>query len=507
VGEIRDNTIQDWFFQQQKNWREKKIQIFEFFFFFGLEKKKNLFGAKMMLRSSRHMIDNNENGLENGSARQKNINGKETRRQNSKRVPAKERGALRDVSTYANATTHNSLNSNNGKSNMNRNQSKSASTRLAAAKKSRSRNDGKRSSTTAASERLVAQKLARQKQVRKARRLSKQRQQQKQRDSNDMVDDSAQQQQDDEEQQQQASSSSISAAVVRPSNVPDLDDTCDPMMVGEYACDVVNYLQAKELRDRVNPDYILRQVDISQAMRRLLVHWMIEVADEFQLKSETLALSVQLLDQFMQRKKVPRAHFQLAGVTALLIASKYEEVWPPLVSDFEFISDNTFSKADILDLETSMFETLKYNVGFVTAQQFVERFCRAGDLDKRLLVGCRYFLELALTEYDALNYLPSELGAASVHLCRRLAGKQPLWTPALEHYTGYEEEHLREPIRALERILAREALRDTQHFVSQKYATAEVHQISSIVLKYYRSRALARRRKQQQQDSDEQTQT
>mgnify|MGYP001811161153 CR=1 FL=1 len=46
---------------------------------------------------------------------------------------------------------------------------------------------------------------------------------------------------------------------------------------------------------------------------------------------ETLYLTVNLIDRFLEQKQVTRKHLQLVGVTAMLIASKYEEIWAPEV--------------------------------------------------------------------------------------------------------------------------------------------------------------------------------
>ena len=46
---------------------------------------------------------------------------------------------------------------------------------------------------------------------------------------------------------------------------------------------------------------------------------------------ETLYLTTNLIDRFLEAKQVTRKHLQLVGVTAMLIASKYEEIWAPEV--------------------------------------------------------------------------------------------------------------------------------------------------------------------------------
>ena len=39
-----------------------------------------------------------------------------------------------------------------------------------------------------------------------------------------------------------------------------------------------------------------------------------------------------------------RTNFQLLGVTAMLIASKYEEIYAPEIRDFVYITDKAYTK-------------------------------------------------------------------------------------------------------------------------------------------------------------------
>ena len=45
---------------------------------------------------------------------------------------------------------------------------------------------------------------------------------------------------------------------------------------------------------------------------------------------------------------------QLVGVTAMLLAAKYEEIWAPEVRDFVYISDKAYNRQQILDMVRSL---------------------------------------------------------------------------------------------------------------------------------------------------------
>jgi hypothetical protein len=66
------------------------------------------------------------------------------------------------------------------------------------------------------------------------------------------------------------------------------------------------------------------QPHINERMRSILVDFLIEVHLNFKLVPETLYLTINLIDRYLQLKEVPRPKLQLVGVTSLLIASKYE---------------------------------------------------------------------------------------------------------------------------------------------------------------------------------------
>lgn len=68
---------------------------------------------------------------------------------------------------------------------------------------------------------------------------------------------------------------------------------------------------------------------------------------------ETLFLTVNLIDRYLEKEVVPRKKLQLVGVTAMLLACKYEEVSVPVVEDLVLISDRAYSKGQILEMVIS----------------------------------------------------------------------------------------------------------------------------------------------------------
>lgn len=69
------------------------------------------------------------------------------------------------------------------------------------------------------------------------------------------------------------------------------------------------------------------------------------------MRSETLFLCVNFIDRFASKNFIKRKEFQLVGVASLLIASKYEEIYPPSATDYVYYTDHAYSKAQILEKE------------------------------------------------------------------------------------------------------------------------------------------------------------
>ena len=199
-------------------------------------------------------------------------------------------------------------------------------------------------------------------------------------------------------------------------------------------------------------------------MRGILVDWLVEVAAEFRLVSDTLFSAVGLVDRVLSLRAVPRARLQLVGVACMLLAAKYEEIYAPQVDEFVFITDNTYSRDELLRAEAEALGDLRFSLSAPTAKTFLRRFVKAAlsdglgspEADAKLPPLAAYVCELALLEYDAVAFLPSQVAAASVVVARHVLGCEaaanavkssrqqprpsaaavPLWSPALARCYG-----------------------------------------------------------------------
>lgn len=250
----------------------------------------------------------------------------------------------------------------------------------------------------------------------------------------------------------------------------DAKDVDNELAAVEYIEDMYNYYKLTEDDGRVH-DYMDSQPEINSKMRGILVNWLIEVHNKFELMPESLYLTVNIVDRFLSVETVLRRELQLVGITAMLIACKYEEIWAPEVSDFLAISDNAYVREQMLVMEKSILGKLEWYLTVPTPYVFLVRYIKASlPADKEMENMTFFLMELGLTNYGVMiPYRPSELAAAAVYAARCTLGKHPVWTETLKHHTGYSKDQLRDCAKLLVSLHGQTKL----NAVSGKYSSPE----------------------------------
>jgi len=213
----------------------------------------------------------------------------------------------------------------------------------------------------------------------------------------------------------------------------------NPQYVVEYARDIYSMLERDESSYLPRPDYLEAQPDINSKMRAILVDWLVEVHMKYKLKTETLFLAVNLIDRFLERRKITRKKLQLVGVTGMLIAAKFEEIYPPEVRDFVYITDKAYAKEEILQMEVAMLTELEFTLCCPTVAHFFNRYQQLNQCSEAHRHLLQYVLELTLPEFKMIRYSPSTLAAAATLLSNKLTKHSPAWPPAMIRHTKHTE--------------------------------------------------------------------
>ncbi|KAK8473382.1 hypothetical protein PHAVU_001G119800 [Phaseolus vulgaris] len=220
----------------------------------------------------------------------------------------------------------------------------------------------------------------------------------------------------------------------------DAGDVDNELAAVEYIDDLYRFYKLFENENRPH-DYIDSQPEIKERSRAILVNWLIDVNTKFYLSLETLYLTINIIDRFLSVKSIPSCReLQLVGISAMLMASKYEEIWPPQVEDFVCLT--TYTHEQILVMEKTILGNLEWTLTVPTSLVFLIRFIKATVPDQELENMAHFLSELGLVHYATVMYCPSMVAASAVFAARCTLNKIPLWNETLELHTGYSLEQL-----------------------------------------------------------------
>lgn len=253
--------------------------------------------------------------------------------------------------------------------------------------------------------------------------------------------------------------------------IPDVDsaDALDAQMCSEYVRDIYAYLQQLEVTMAIKPHYLEGQ-EVSGSMRAVAIDWLMQVQREFKLRQETFFMSVGIIDRFLQNNPVPKKYFQLVCVTAMLIAAKYEEIYPPTVGDFVFVTDGAYTCGDVRRMERIVLKRLNYSLGRPGPVHFLQRACKVGQASARAGELAMFLLELTALDYELIHVPPSLVAAAALAASLRILGSGD-WSPSLQYYTGYGEDALAPVVQAVARTLQTLPEESKLHEMKRKYVT------------------------------------
>ncbi|KAL2535239.1 Histidine kinase CKI1 [Forsythia ovata] len=153
----------------------------------------------------------------------------------------------------------------------------------------------------------------------------------------------------------------LSAAITK-EQIVDIDaaDVNNDLAVVEYVEEIYKFYKLVENDSRAH-DYMDSQPEINEKMRAILVDWLIQVHHKFELLPETLYLTINIVDRYLAAKKTSRRELQLLGISSMLIASKYEEIWALEVNDLVCISDRAYTNEKVLRMEKRILGELEWN--------------------------------------------------------------------------------------------------------------------------------------------------
>lgn len=203
-----------------------------------------------------------------------------------------------------------------------------------------------------------------------------------------------------------------------------LNNECEFGFVMNYASEIFRNLSQSTCNPSINPEYMHSQPDLNFQMRNILVDWIVSVHLKFRLQPETLFLSINLLDRYLSVKEITRNCLQLVGITALMLASKHEEIYPPKSKDFIYVTDNSYSTKQLKLMEVDMLKSLNYSLNDSYSYLFIHRWITLLSISEKGQIFSNFLCELALVEYFMIRFKPHVVSLSAVYLSCKIL-KEP----------------------------------------------------------------------------------
>ncbi|XP_057328056.1 G1/S-specific cyclin-E1 [Microplitis mediator] len=178
-----------------------------------------------------------------------------------------------------------------------------------------------------------------------------------------------------------------------------------------------------------DPQMFQRHPTLQPRMRAILLDWLIEVCEVYKLHRETYYLAMDYIDRYLStHQNVPKNQLQLIGITCLFIAAKVEEIYPPKIAEFAYVTDGACTEDEILGKELVVLKGLGWNLSPVTPPGWLNVYMQleSGDWGRPNAFiypqysGLQYtqaaqLLDLATLDEGSLKFPYSHMAAASIY--------------------------------------------------------------------------------------------
>jgi len=157
------------------------------------------------------------------------------------------------------------------------------------------------------------------------------------------------------------------------------------------------------LRD---PELMARHENLQPRMRAILIDWMIEVSEVYKLHRETLYLAIDFIDRYLgATAAMPRNRLQLVGVTCLFVAAKIEEIYPPKLGEFAFVTDGACSEDEITQMELVILKGLNWGLSPYTPNRWIKTYMQVNSMSAQDQKTKDISEKFVMTQYQELDYL------------------------------------------------------------------------------------------------------
>ncbi len=193
-------------------------------------------------------------------------------------------------------------------------------------------------------------------------------------------------------------------------------------LVTDFGADIQTHVAGLErLEDQTD---FLGKHGITADYRAKMVDWMVEVLTTFKCTDQTFFLAVALMDRYFKKteSKLTSSDLHITGITAMFVASKYEDIIPLLMKTVvQKIGHGKFQQRTFEDKEIDILQALEFRVGAPTSLEHLDRYLLENGLkSKKLHTICTYLCKMASHSYELSQVKPAVLAACALFVGLRI---------------------------------------------------------------------------------------
>ncbi|KAK9392740.1 G1/S-specific cyclin-E1 [Crotalus adamanteus] len=197
--------------------------------------------------------------------------------------------------------------------------------------------------------------------------------------------------------------------------------------------------EQKYARDKL---YMEKHPLLEPKMRVILLDWLMEVCAVHRLQRETFYLAQDFFDRFMAtQQNIVKTLLQLIGISSLFIAAKLEEIYPPKLHQFAYVTDGACTQEEIISMELIIMKALNWNLSPLTIVSWLNIYMQVAYLSEicemllpqysqEIFVQVAELLDLCVLDVGCLEYTYGVLAASALYhfssreLMQRVSGYQ-----------------------------------------------------------------------------------
>ena len=254
--------------------------------------------------------------------------------------------------------------------------------------------------------------------------------------------------------------------------------------VGEYLEEIYVNLLLEETQASTKPKfgYMDTQPEINEIMRAILIDWIIDVHLRFNLRQETLFMTIWLIDTYLSFAFVHRDKLQLLGITCLLISCKSHEIYYPQNDKLIEMTDNAYSKEEMLTMENEILKKLNFFIVCPNPIDFYNILSKMFNFEKKQYYLGNYFIESALVNYQILKYSSSVIASSCTYLVMkyyRINGYQKLYNNFIIN-EQFPEDVIKDAAKEIY-VLVDNLSKSKFKSVKKKYSLTQFENVSEIL--------------------------